>query len=304
VPVIAAHPRRGFTLVELLVALSLAAVVTAALLAVLVRQQRFYAGVAQLVETRGHVREGLGVLPNDLRGLSSAAGDLLAMSDSAIELRATVGSAVACDAGPHTLDLPPLDLAGITLTAWVSRPQSGDEVHVLDDRTGEFRSFAVTAVESASAWCPGPPFTNATLDAGKARHRVTVAAPLPPGVGSGSPMRFTRRVRYSLYRSPSDGQWYLGYTEMNPSTRAFNAIQPVSGPYRPHAGDGTSGVAFRFLDASGGAVAGAATGQVAAIDVVVRAITRGIVRIEGMRPNSGLRHADAESISVAIRNRW
>ena len=300
-PVSAGAPRRGFTLVELLVALALASVVAAALLTVLVRQQRFYAGVAQLVETRAHIREGLGVLPNDLRNLSTAAGDLLAMSDSAIELRATIGSAVACDVGKHTLDLPPLDAATMTLTTWLSRPQPGDDVHVLDDRTGELRSAGVTSVESGTTLCPGSPLISPSLDAGKPRHRITVDASLPPGVGAGSPMRFTRRVRYSLYRSPSDARWYLGYTELNPSTHAFNAVQPVSGPYRAFDGGSASGVAFRFLDGSGEVAT--TGGKVAVIEVVVRGITRGIVRIDGMRTNRGLRQVEAESVSVAIRNR-
>jgi prepilin-type N-terminal cleavage/methylation domain-containing protein len=300
VPVSSA-PRRGFTLVELLVALSLASVVAAALLAVLVRQQRFYAGVAQLVETRAHIREGLGVLPGDLRNISTAAGDLLATSDSAVELRATIGSAVACDAGSHTLDLPPLDAATMTLTAWLSHPQAGDEMHVLDDRTGEFRSFSVASVESSAALCPGSPLVHPSADAGKPRHRITVDASLPPGVGAGSPMRFTRRVRYSLYRSPSDGRWYLGHTELNPSTGTFNAVQPVSGPYRARAGVGASGIEFRFLDGSGNVAP--TGGRVVAIDVVVRGVTRGVVRIDGFRTNSGPRQAEAESVTVAVRNR-
>jgi hypothetical protein len=114
-------------------------------------------------------------------------------------------------------------------------------------------------------------------------------------------MRLTRRVRYSLYRSPSDDRWYLGYTELNPATHAFNAVQPVSGPYGPHAGGGAGGVVFRFLDGSGSAAT--TTGRVTAIDIVVRGLTRGIVRIEGMRTGTGRRQVEAESITVAIRNR-
>ena len=87
----------GFTTVELMVALVLAGIVTAAISAVLRRQQRFYTNAASLVEQRVALRDITGILPGELRALSPAGGDVLAFSDSALDLRATIGTAIACD---------------------------------------------------------------------------------------------------------------------------------------------------------------------------------------------------------------
>jgi len=296
-------PRRGFTLAELLVAITVGGVVIGALVTVLNRQQRFYAGAAHLIGTRGQLRQATAILPNDLRGISSVAGDLLVMRDSAIEFRATIGSAVACAVGTATIDLPPLDLAASTLTAWSSRPRPGDVAHVLDDVTGAFRSYVVVRVDSAPGWCPGPPFTTAA-DVGKHRYRLTLASVLVPGIVRGSPVRLTRRVRYTLYRSPSDREWYLGYADLDPSTMALNPVQPVSGPYRPYAAGATSGLTFRYLDAGGDPVPAAHPERVVRIDVVAHGTTRAALRVDGMRTDPDGRRSESDSVSIALRNRW
>jgi len=96
----------GFTTVELMVALVLGGIVMAAIGTVLRRQQRFYANAAALVEQRVSLRDVTGILPGELRALSPAGGDVLAFSDSAVELRATIGTAIACDTVPGGGGLP------------------------------------------------------------------------------------------------------------------------------------------------------------------------------------------------------
>ena len=63
-----------------------------------------------------------------------------------------------------------------------------------------------------------------------ARVVITLDAGPQPKSMIGAPVRFTRPVRYSLYRA-ADGDWYLGEREWNPTTVRFNTIQPVSGPF-------------------------------------------------------------------------
>ena len=117
--------RRGFTLVELMMVLVIGACVAAAVGQVLRRQQRFYANAATLVGQRVHLRDATGILPGELRALAPGAGDVLAFSDSSLDIRATIGTAIACDTlpGGTGIDLaPPRVASGTVLAAFTTAP--------------------------------------------------------------------------------------------------------------------------------------------------------------------------------------
>ncbi|HUE89454.1 MAG TPA: hypothetical protein VMO26_25540, partial [Vicinamibacterales bacterium] len=79
---------------ELLVILVLSTIIMGGLSSVLVRQQRFYRGSADLIETRSQIRQAAGIIPSDLRGVSTLGGDIIEISDSSMTFRATIGQAV------------------------------------------------------------------------------------------------------------------------------------------------------------------------------------------------------------------
>ena len=319
-PRVAAAARRGFTLIELVVAVVLVGFIGMTIINVLVRQQRFYGAASAVMQTRSQVRQAAGILPNDLRGISPAAGDLLAHSDSSIEFYATTGTGVVCESGPRVnnvqqLYLLPSDARRGPFTSFAVRPEPADEVSVFDDTAGTFsprkRLLPVaggTAVAVADpAACAVSPFLDAAADAGKPRYRVSVdlasGAPASRTVVVGAPVRFLRRVRYSLYASPTDGQWYLGYSEA--TAGGMSAVEPVSGPYRPYAPDATSGLAFSYYNAAGQLLApGAPAAAVARIGVAVRALTRTQNASVGLGRQVDGRYADENQFSVALRNRW
>jgi prepilin-type N-terminal cleavage/methylation domain-containing protein len=299
--------REGFTLPELMIGMVLTGIVMATLITVIVRQQRFYRSATEVIDTRSQTRQAINLLPNDLRMLSSALGDIREMRDSSVDINATVGTGVACRIGLASITLPPMDAVNGPFTSWTSPPRVGDAAHVFIDTLGTFRTHEITAVDSNTVQCPGAPFLDPALDAGKWRYQL-VLTPAPNATDQvvGAPVRITRRVRYSLYQSPVDRQWYLGYrdqtaavTGLNP---VLNAIQPVSGPYRPYATDATSGLRFFYFTATGAQTAVPA--QVARIDVAVRAKTLGQIQIAGMRTESDKRRAHTDSLSIALRNRW
>jgi hypothetical protein len=123
---------------------------------------------------------------------------------------------------------------------------------------------------------------------------LSISGPLP--AGSGTPIRITRSWRYSIYRS-SDGYWYLGARDWNASTRKFNTIQPVSGPF---VSPGGGGVAFRYFDTTGATIAsGSATPRAIALIQVS-------FRVDSALPGT-FHHAIAVSaiatMKVALRNR-
>ena len=73
--------RAGFTLIELLISMVLMGLVSAAIVKLLLRQQRFYNSATDLIQTRQQIRQAAGMLPSDLRGISSVGADISAMSD-------------------------------------------------------------------------------------------------------------------------------------------------------------------------------------------------------------------------------
>jgi hypothetical protein len=136
-------------------------------------------------------------------------------------------------------------------------------------------------------------------DAGAARHRLVVHPPLGGGVRAGAPVRFTRRVRYALYRG-ADRAWYLGHDQLGGGSWA--GVQPVSGPVLPaDSPEGERGLELRWLDADGREVSDPAdVSRVARVDIVLRAGTRAPVRL---LDDSARVYRDSLVTSVAIRNR-
>ena len=300
--------RSGFTIAELLVALVMFMVVGTALTAVLTSQFRMYGRTQEATRVQRDLRTGLSLLPSDLRSASRAAGDLTLLVDSAVQLRATIGASIACARPSNTeLDLPPRDLARNVLTQWYATPEPGDSVLLYDDGISfgpEDDSWVARRIVSLAAapagTCAGAPFTAPVLDppAAKPRLRLTLADPLPAGVRVGSPIRFMRSVRYSLYQPPAAGnRWYLGYREYVGG--GWGDPEPIAGPFEEYAAAGRTGIAFAYYDSTGVRLPTPALGtNVSRIDLTLRAASR--VR-EG--PDSVVVR-DSIAVRVALRNRW
>jgi prepilin-type N-terminal cleavage/methylation domain-containing protein len=329
--------RRGMTLVEIMIALVLLGIVSGVIMRVVMRQQRFYQGVNQIMTQRGQLRQGINVLPVDLRSLSSVGNDFIAVSDSAIEFDVNIGTAVVCAVlGGNQVVLPPLLLAskatlttfspGIELSA--AEVARGVTVYIyndsstvgnFDDRWQKF-SLASEMTDSYSD-CLGGPFSNVS-DAGQPRFVLTLSdstgrsdpvrlGPVSQYIGVGAPVRIMKRVRYKLFQH-TDSQWYLGYSEFDKSHGAYDGLTPVSGPYDAYAtGSGAApGFMFRFFDSNAVEVApGAAPAdtarisRIARIDIISRARTSSNVRAAGIQGGATQQYRDSLAVSVMVRNR-
>jgi prepilin-type N-terminal cleavage/methylation domain-containing protein len=310
----------GFTLVEILVVLALMGIFAAAMVKLLLRQQRFYNSTSQLIQTRSQIRQTAFMLPADLRGVSRLAGDILIMSDSSIEIRSIFGTSVVCIVNPAAgwISTVPVKLAsGAAMTSWKTLPVVNDEVAVYDEGASivstddSWRLARITAVTPVTvhttAPVPGTGCPTATrltqaadLVASNPSYQFTltpapVATTLP-----GASVRFFRRVHYSLWKWATDGQWYLAYYDCQTGrVPVCTTPQPIAGPLRPYAAPGTtSGLEFTYYDSTGAVTANRLL--VARISVVARAQGQTTINLTGAAP-SPLR--DSMRIEVGIRNR-
>lgn len=312
--------RPGFSLTELMIALVLVGIVGTSVTTILIKQQRFYRAANDLLATRSQIRQAVSLLPADLRSVSSVNGDIRAMSASMIDFDATIGGGVICQANPAVAGAPqdvyllPRGAGGFNrLTGWVSAPQDGDRAVIYSDANTSFslplRLAPITGTQviepqSALLACPASAYLKTAADQSAARHHLKLdlgsTVPNTPAAVAGEPVRFLRRVRYSLTQAADDLEWYLGYEEFT-GAGASTGVQIVSGPYRPLASDTTSGITFAYYNAAGTLLPFTATTEVARVDVVVRALTRGSTPQSGSKRADG-RLADSDRFIVGLRN--
>ncbi len=117
----------GFTLIELVVVLTLLGIIGGAVAMTLVRQQRFYRGASEMLYAREAVRDATEVLAIDIRGMSIS-DTVRLLADSAIEMFANIGSSVVCQSPDATeVQIPEASSPhGNTLTSLLTQPDTGD----------------------------------------------------------------------------------------------------------------------------------------------------------------------------------
>jgi type II secretory pathway pseudopilin PulG len=295
--------RRGVALPEIIVVLALIGVLGSAIGLTLIRQQRFYRSTSELLQVREGVRDAMELLTTDIRGMSATDTVRLA-ADSAIEFFANIGSSIVCQtSGVNGVGLPgSAPRRGNALTAFLIRPDTGDMVLFLRD-SGEWERHGISGFGDSplATACSGSSFSPPEIASVGKGFLLELSSTLNPEVKAGTPVRFIRRGRYSLYHA-SVGRWYLGYRRCNAlGSSVCGAIQPLSGPYRDYSSDprGT-GLLFEYFGESGDHLAsGASPLDIARVDVTARAESRQRIVVEGRVTTP----ADSATVAIAIRNR-
>ena len=297
--------RRAFSLVELVAVVALAGLVSAAAVATITHQQQFFRASAELLNAREGVRDALEVLTADIRG-ASGADTLRLRADSAVELFAAIGASVVCQISGNEIGLPPSHPSGNSLSSFLTDPDTGDiALCYVDsaDRGHHWTRYRVAsfASHSAASSCTASNFSNDAERASGARaFALTVATPVSPAVKPGTPVRFIRRARYSLYRA-SDGNSYLGYRRCNAEGPSVcGGIQPISGPYRVYSRDPrATGLLFEYFGAGGELLDGTASSLgVARVEITARSQSE---QLNPLRSRDGA-IADSGTVSIALRN--
>jgi prepilin-type N-terminal cleavage/methylation domain-containing protein len=288
---------RGFTLVELLVAVVLLGIVTAGIYRALLTNQRTYQAQTQRIDLQQNLRAALTILPAELRELDARDGDIIAMASNAITIRAMrllgfLCAAPALAVGP--LPGPVLQDAIINVAnSPVYGPRDfavGDSILVYyegDEGTRNDDGWVTGDIKNIGAGnCPAPD--------GRAGRPFTVRLSFAAGqwdrtnaIQIGSPIRAYEVVTYRAYQA-ADGEYYIGQTR-------GGVQQPLIGPIT------ATGLAFTYFDAAGAATA--IPTQVASIGLRVTARTAQPVQGPG---GALIRPADNVVTRVTLRNnpRW
>lgn len=288
--------KRGWTLVEMLVSLSVTAMIVGLAVHAALGEMRFFRGAGEMAAVERQLREATDIVRATVAGVSSAGGDILVAQDSALEARVPLGTAVVCAGSVGRLVIPMPRTAGNALSSFVESPQPDDIAFALlnDSPDDVWLTLHVATAPEYAGGCLSFRDTDGAWS-------LTIREPVT--IPQGSVLRFVRPMRFSLYRA-SDGRWYLGVRDWNATAQRFNTIQPVAGPLDA-ASDvaALSGFRFEYLGVDGAPLDPVADlRQIAAIRVVARATSLRPARIAGIATIAGERFADSVSATVALRN--
>jgi prepilin-type N-terminal cleavage/methylation domain-containing protein len=277
--------RRGVTLVELVVALTLGGIVLAVATGSLLRQQRAVRWIDGLSGAELQARAALRLLTDELEPLDAAAGDLAAgqASDSSLELRAVVAASLSCDSAA-TVTLVPETGTSAPLGGVARPPAVGDSAWLYRDSLG-WRGHAIIAVSRTTTACGAP------TTASGPTYALTLDA--LASVPAATPVRVTRRERWVVYRA-SDGRWQLGVRDWSTSTSRFLAPQPVAGPFVRRTPDGRR-TGFRYFDATGAGLVPDGTNE--------RAIVRVRIATLALPPSATVGSARSDSADAVLSRR-
>jgi prepilin-type N-terminal cleavage/methylation domain-containing protein len=256
---------RGFTIVEVLVALALLGIVSAGIYRVLVTNQRTYLAQTQRIDLQQNIRAAVTILPAEIREMDATDGDIHEMTATSLTMRAMRQLAVMCEA-------PPLGggLGGIGMTI------RQDPFMALRDFNIETDSLLIfyegdEGTRSDDSWIPArmTGISSQNCPDGRPGRRITMNPSFIAGqneagaIQAGAPVRGFEVVTYGLYQA-ADGRWYLGQTR-------GGTTQPLIGPLT-----GSNGVTFTYYDSSG-AVTAVPT-RVASIQIQLRGQTASPIR--------------------------
>jgi hypothetical protein len=300
--------RKGRTLAELVVVLTVSGILFALLSAAFLGHSRLVAGTTAIAEVRGHARQAQQIIPAILRAAAPAAADLYAVHDTLVDFAYDIGSGVACLAGTsgQFMLAPDSIAAGQQLATWTHTPRPGDLAHVFDPgplpgtSDDQWWVGSLTGLAWVPNGCSGSTLLDPVRDAVHRARVVSIASwigPVPAAVPQGAVVRFTRRLRVHVYNS--SGKDYLGVSDWDAALSRWSVLQPVSGPYVASAG--TPGVQFHLTDSLGaGLPYGASLPGAALLEMSVRTRSATRIRIPGMRPGFRVESLTAD---VALRNR-
>ncbi len=270
----------GFTLVELLVAVVLLAIIGQVTVRLLTGSQRITRSQRERIALQASVRGGALLVPAELRELGSSGGssDILAFGRDSVTYRAMRSTSVACALTPARITLRRALTFGYRVQS-AGRDSvmvflDGDPVDTLDD---VWAAFPITGAP-AGGTCPD----------GSAGTVLPTAIPLALAgrVVLDAPVRTFEVMQLRLYRSGA--QYWLGARSVSAGEAQ---LQPVLGPLA------ANGFELTMLDANAAPVSGISS--VRMIGIMLRGLSETAVS-DGASPRAVL--ADSLTSRIRLRN--
>jgi prepilin-type N-terminal cleavage/methylation domain-containing protein len=287
---------RGFTLIEILVALILFGIVSVAIYQTLVVHQRTFLAQTQRIDLQQNIRAGATILPGEFRTLDAADSDIAVMSATAITIRAIRKLGFICQA--------PVLGGGLGNISFMVRAQpyfgtpggfaNNDSVLVYYEGNAKSRAddgWVKAQLKNApsAATCPDSITTHPGWTLTMAPQWLTGQFNAAGAITNGSPVYGFQTVTYGLYAT--GGEYYVGVSISG------QAWQPLIGPLT-----GANGLTLSYYDSTG-AVTATRT-LVAQIGIVLRAQTA--VPTRPASTGTAAYQVDSVTTRVALRNnpRW
>ena len=262
---------RGFTLVELIVAMVLGALVAAGAYRAIVGTQRVTQAGAQKVDIQQNLRAGATYMASVLRELDATDGDINVATATRLRFRSMRWVGVLCDAPT------PAGATSVVLTirsgaVFGLRSPSAVEDSALVFADGDPGSRAddvwlIGAVtgQSGGVCSDGSAASDLTVEitgasGGQAAALATVTA--------GAPVRGFQAEELSLFQA-ADSRWWMGQRTAN-RTGSWTAVRPLVGPLT------AAGLAFTYHDTTS-AVTGVLT-DIASVSITMRGESERLVR--------------------------
>lgn len=259
--------RGGFTVVEMLIYMVIAAVVGTAIYKLLISQNRSYVKQRELQDVRGTLRAAANLLAAELRQASSADGDLYAIDSSGFTVRSIVGVGIVC--AKHSKQAR----YGLWGTSGYFDETLADSALVFAQGAQFLEDDRWSVLSLKRVWSPAVGGIPNCLWADSSTYKPDLVVQLDStggfsgGIEPGSPLRAFRKVEYSLMES--DGRWWLGS-----KVGSAAGFEVLTGPLS--AGDGLQLV---YYDSTG--VATADPSLVRFVDIKLRGESQGRVHKAG-----------------------
>lgn len=274
---------RGFSLIEIMIALVLMGLVATVVYRMLVTTQRVTDAQAERTDLQTNLRAGALVIPNELRQITistsssyDSISDIRAITDTSITYRAMRGFYTICATPGSATTLSVVDAGGFA--SEYRAPTTSDSAFVFWE--GD------TTKTSDDAWVQVGISTVSTstctyAGASRTAYNFTFIGGGVPNytkVQGGSPVRTYETVALGLYSY--NGKQWLGMA-INPGASA-PVYQPVVGPLAATTG-GAYGFQLTYFDSTGTALTASTTNipKVRTIKVALRAISSDQVALSG-----------------------
>jgi len=284
--------RHGFTLVELIVALALGALVASAVYRAIVGTQRVTQAGAQKMDVQQNLRAGATYLGSLIRELDASDGDISVATATRLQFRSMRWVAPLCDAPAPSGPTAVLLTLRRAATFGLRSPSAvEDSVLVFSDGDPGTRTDDVWLVGAVtglvgSACTDGAAAVSLTVE-------ITAAsggqAAVLAGVTFGAPMRGFQPEELSLFQA-ADSRWWMGQRTAN-RLGSWTPVRPLVGPLA------AGGLGFTYHDTTGAATA--VLTDIASVGIALRGESQ--QRVRGLGGNIDYAR-DSILTRAALRN--